>query len=382
MSARLLIIQPKAFAYRRTFYTDLRDHLGGYGVDLEVVVGHSDGPREDAYDADYVHLVPDRLSVWTSDRLRWRSPSKSVRAAGEADLVLIEQAVKNLDGYAWLLGQRKRRRSVAMWGHGRTFSTHQGPALARGKQFLTRRCDWFFAYTDVGADFVVAHGFPRSRVTVVGNTLDVEAGQRHRDTVTVAQSRAFRDEQRLTEGRTALFLGGVDADKDIEYLLRAALAAERALPGFTLLVAGAGEDLWRVRDLQAAGGPVRALGRVDDAEKALVMSVSDVMMIPTWIGLVAVESFVGGVPIVTRYDQHHSPEADYLVPGVDSVWLPRDTDAQGFAAGVVALLKDSQTRERLCAQCSARADDFAMAGMVDRFCSGVLAWDEIRRFGL
>ncbi len=379
---QLLVVQPRAYRYRREFYGGLRDALHAEGIRLSVVVGQSLGPRDDTYSEPYIHVVGDGLSELSGDRLRWRSPRRVREFAGAPDLLVVEQAVKNLDTYEWLLRRKSMGASIAMWGHGRSFSTPQGRALAGLKQFVTRRCDWFFAYTDEGAEHVVRHGFPRTRITVVNNTTDIASLQSQLADVTPLALREFRSKWGLQSATTALFLGGVDAAKDIPYLLEVACEVERALPGFVLLVGGTGDQIGLVQHLQARGGPVRALGRLDGADKAMAMASSRVIAIPTWIGLVAVDSLAAGVPIVTRWERAHSPEASYLTPGVDSVWLPHDTSPSAFAHAVVEVLQDDAYRHSLAQACLEHADRHAMSGMVERFAQGVVEWDEIRRFHL
>ena len=376
-----MIVQPRAFEYRKAFYRGLDSSLREHGIELTVAVGQGAGPRADSFEDPYVLVTGDRLSQLTRDKLRWRSPSRVRKEAGGPDLLVVEQAIKNIDTYRWML-HRPHRRSIAFWGHGRSFSTHQASVPAAWKQALTRQGAWFFAYTEEGADCVVENGFPRACVTVVRNTLDVEGMRTRLAEVSAEQVSDLRDRLRLTPGRTALFIGGVDPAKDVDFLLEAAREARRLLPGFVLLVGGAGQSLEQVREVERAGGPVRALGRIEQDRKALAMATSDVMMIPTWIGLVAVDSFVSGLPIVTRRDRSHSPEAAYLASGIDSQWLPKRVSPYVYATAVTSLMQDPGELQRLGKNCRLRAGEYLMQVMIDRFTEGVLAWDEMRRFRL
>ena len=109
-----------------------------------------------------------------------------------------------------------------MWGHGRSYSTPQGPRAAYLKQYLTRRSQWFFAYTQAGADHVMANGFPATRLSVLNNTIDTDSLRRDLEAVSDDDVDAFSSRHRLTPGRTALFLGGVDKAKGVDFLLGSA----------------------------------------------------------------------------------------------------------------------------------------------------------------
>lgn len=374
---KLLIVQPAVPAYRVAFFDKLIQQLRALGVDTLVVTGgYEHEERADKTQNPWSVQVPDRLAD-RFQRVRWRRWSA---AAHRPDLVVAEQAIKNLESYPLLARQRLGGPRVAMWGHGRSYSTSQGPAAAALKQFLTRRCDWFFAYTQAGADHVVQHGFPRTRVSVLNNTINTETLEADLARITTDDVEAFQRRHALTTGRTALFLGGVDAAKGIDFLLQSARAAERLLPGFVLLVGGAGQDLPKVQAAQAAGAPVRALGRLDGIEKALALRTADVLAIPEWIGLVAVDSLVAGRPIVSTNHPSHSPEHEYLTPGVTAVFADHEVGAYATAMtdllGAVAHLRAMQSR------CREDADQYTLDRMVDSFTEGVLAWDEIRRAGL
>jgi glycosyltransferase involved in cell wall biosynthesis len=303
------------------------------------------------------------------------------RIPHNTDLVIVEQAIKNVETYPLLARKSLHGPSVAMWGHGRSYSTPQGPALAAAKQFLTRRCDWFFAYTQGGADHVIAHGFPAARVSVLNNTIDTAALRRDLDSVSDDDVAAFSRHQGLTPGRTALFLGGVDSAKGIDFLLESAVEAEKRLPGFMLLVGGAGDQLDDVGQAQRAGAPIRALGRLDGHAKALALRAADVMAIPSSVGLVAVDSLVAGVPIATRANGTHGPEADYLTPEI-AVWLAATTDSAEYALAITDLLADTMRLAEMRSRCRAEAARYGLDHMVDAFVEGVLAWEDVVRAGL
>jgi glycosyltransferase involved in cell wall biosynthesis len=295
------------------------------------------------------------------------------------DLVLVEQAIRNLETYPLLARKAVGGPSVAMWGHGRSYSTPQGPTLAAAKQFLTRRCDWFFAYTQAGAVHVIDHGFPATRVSVLNNTIDTDELQRDLESVSDADIDRFRREYGLTPGRTALFLGGIDQAKGIDFLLESALAAGEQLPGFVLLVGGAGAQLEDVKAAQRSGAPVRALGRLDGVAKALVLRATDVLAIPQWIGLVAVDSLVSGRPIVSTWHNAHSPEQEYLEPGISAVFT--DHDVVAYSHGLTQALT-SLDLVTMQGACLAAAPHLSLDHMVDAFVEGVVAWDHVRRSGL
>ncbi len=373
---RLLIAQPYVPEYRVPFFEGLRDRLASQGTELVLAAprlfGAADLRGDDrSLDAADVLLEETVLQVG-GRRLHARNLGSAIRR-WSPDLVIVEQAIKNLEAYPLLL--RRLLRSgprVAMWGQGRTFSTPQPNTEAAFKQWLTQRCDWFFAYTDEGAKFVSTNGFAPSRITVVRNTIDTSSLSEALEAPRDADVAMYREQFGLSEGRIALFIGGVDDRKGIPFLIDAARRVESRLPGFRLLLAGSGEAVDEVRAAEASGAPIRYLGRVEGEGKAMALRACDLLMIPRWVGLVAVDSLVAGRPIVTTKHSSHSPEFGYLRDGANAVVTEDDVDQ--YAAAVVALLGD---RPRLMAvQESARADsaDYSLDQMIDNFASGVAQW--------
>lgn len=374
----LLVIQPTVTRYRQALFARLGERLDQHDMALHLATGgYEHSARGDDTASAASSAVPtDSITIAGSTviRRRWRL------ACPHPDLVIVEQALKNLEAYPLLARRHFGGPAVAVWGQGRTYSTAQGPVASSLKQFLTRRAQWFFAYTEAGADYAAARGFPRTRISVLNNTIDEEALREDLATITADDVAAFQQRLRLHPGRTALFLGGVDRSKGIEFLLESARLAARDLPGFVLLVGGAGEDLKRVQEAERAGAPVRALGRLDGPAKALALRSVDVLAIPEWIGLVAVDSLVSGRPIVSTWHASHSPEHEYLEPERTAHFC--DHEPATYAAAVVGLLTDRPRLASMQRACEVVAPRYSLKTMVDRFVEGVLAWDEVRRAGL
>ena len=378
----LIVVHPFLPSYRRPFFDRVDTALGERGWDFGVV--DSDAPPSIASRGDKSAgswVVPTRTQwVPVGDRaLAYRHLRKPLKNHA-ADLVVVEQGIRNLETYPLLARRYLGGPGVAMWGHGRSYSTPQGPRAAALKQFLTRRSQWFFAYTQGGADHVIANGFPANRVSVLNNTIDTDSLRHDLKVVSDHDVDGFSRRHGLTPGRTALFLGGVDKAKGIDFLLESAQSAAQMLPGFVLLVGGAGAQLGDVQAAERAGAPVRALGRLDGPEKALALRSADVLAIPEWIGLVAVDSLVAGRPIVSTWHDSHSPEREYLEHGTTAVFVQHDPTS--YAEGLVDLLADGSRLPTMQAQCIQQSANCGLNRMVDSFVEGVLAWDDIRRAGL
>lgn len=372
---RVLIIQPYIPEYRVPLFSTMKHSLAAEGIDLSIAAGSpglSDYLRGDDCSraaADFV--LTSRTSGLGSRKINYRN-LRPVLNEVRPGLVIVEQAIKNLETWQLMLSSSRLKPRIAMWGQGRTYSAHQSRMRAEVKQWLTRKSDWFFAYTHSGADYVIRHGFDSARTTVLNNATDTARLKEELSSISDDDVVAYGQKHGLVKGRTALFLGGVDERKGIEFLLRAAKEIAISIPDFRLLVGGAGSLTGLVQLWQDEGAPVIQLGRIDGRDKALAIAASDVIMIPEWIGLIAVDALTGGIPVVTTNHPSHSPEAGYLVSGVTS--LVTDHDVNAYAGGVVKLLCDSLRLRQMSEAAGVSGNELSIESMARNFTRGVTSW--------
>ena len=373
---RLLIIQPYVPDYRVPLFAALSENLAEAGFELALAAAVASGDRSHRGD-DATALVADYLLTERVARVGGRS--LLLRSIGSAmktyrpNFVIVEQAIKNLEAWPLILrssmGGQPR---VAMWGQGRSYSTSQSEVEARAKSWLTRRSDWFFAYTEAGAGHVVSEGFPPERVTILKNATNTTALRQDLSEVTRSDVAAFACEHGLTLGKTALFMGGVDEHKGIRFLLDAARDVGERVSDFRLLVAGSGALSGAVREAEEEGAPVVALGRVTHRVKALAMASADIMMVPEWVGLVAVDALAGGVPVVTTRHPSHSPEFEYLTEGLTAVVTAHDIEA--YARAAERLLLDPLRRSEMTFAALQVSESLSIELMAKDFAEGIKCW--------
>lgn len=372
-SARVAIVHPWMPHYRVRFFELLRETLAGSGVEL--LVAHGSDPhfaqgRGDEAELGWATRLPEaHLSIRGSNvtlRRPW-GPALS------ADLLIVEDGLRNVDTYAYLAARRLRRdRPTAFWGHGRTMDRPAGGRARRLKERLLRSGDWWFAYTAGSAAHLRSIGIPAERITDVGNTIDTASLREAAANPDVAAIDSLRSGHGLTAGHTALFIGGLSATKNIPALIESARAVADRDPLFRLLVAGDGPDRELVEHASRECAAIRPLGPVLDAPgKAALGAVSDFMVLPGLTGLAIVDAFALGLPPIAVSPWDHAPEFEYLDDGSDCLVVEPTSAALAEAIGT--MIDDPTMRERLAAGCLRKADGFTVEAMVERFSSGVLA---------
>jgi glycosyltransferase involved in cell wall biosynthesis len=169
----------------------------------------------------------------------------------------------------------------------------------------------------------------------------------------------------LPDGGYALTLATIEPRKGLDVLLGA--LAEPGAPQVDLLVVGpAGWGSVDVRGRAEAlglGGRVRLLGRLSDADLAVVLARAAVLVAPSraeGFGLPVLEAMAAGVPAVTS-----DVPALVEVGGGATVTVPVG-DSGALAESLSAVLGSSALRERLAAAGRRRAADFSWSGAARR----------------
>lgn len=371
MTKRATVIHPWLPQYRTEFFERAIHVLGSAGVELTVAHG--------APPPDVQERQDDRTASWAV-----ALPTRTIRVGGRAilqhglegvtrgrDLVIAEHAIRNLETY--LLAARKRSTTprLALWGHGRTYTKETTGLESSIKDRLARRAHWFFAYTAGGAAHVRSLGVPADRITVVQNSVDTEGLEQARSLVATERVVDLRRTLRLTPGRTALSLGALDDSKRLDLLVAAGREAASRLPGFTLVIAGAGPLTTWVQQQALAEPWLRYVGPIFGAAKAELAAAADTMLIAGRVGLVAVDSFALRLPIVTGDWPLHAPEFEYLVDGVNAAITEAAPEAMG--ARLAQLMTDPSQMSDLRDGCATSAKIYTLGAMVERFCAGVHA---------
>ncbi len=105
-------------------------------------------------------------------------------------------------------------------------------------------------------------------------------------------------------------------------------------------------------------------------EKTELLLLSKLLLIPCSVGLVVIDSFAYGVPLVTTDSADHGPEIDYLRNGINGIMT--EYNIKEYSNEVIRLLQNEKEREKLIEGCRESAKNYTMENMVNRFYEGIL----------
>lgn len=352
--------------YRIPFFEKLRERLTCEGVELNLVVSQGIGNQYLECGLDWAQTV--RLKNVGPFILHGRIPGTR-----DVDLIIAPQETKILINYILHFKRTLGGAKFAYWGHGKNFqASNPGSMAERLKQFTSCRVDWWFAYNDLSARIVQSLGFPEERITSVGNAIDTRSLIERRNALTEAELAAVRAELKLKSSNVAVYTGGLYATKRIDFLLQAAVRIRELIPDFQLIVIGNGPDRHLVTKAASEHSWIHDLGPKNDREKVPYWALSKVLLMPGLVGLVVVDSFALGVPMVTTNYPFHSPEIDYLKNNENGLLVSCGDSTEAYARAVVELLNDSKRLERLRNGSLASAPQHTIEFMVDHFAGGIM----------
>lgn len=370
---RVLIVQTYVPHYRSPFFEGLRKRMEFEGVELDLAHGDpvgSDADKSDAVPIPWAKRVRN-YRIGIGKRFLIYQPIS--RLALSYDLVVVEQANKLLANQLLMILGAMGRIRLAYWGHGQDFQNEGGLIGHAIKRWQTPLVHWWFAYNDRSARIVGASGFPNDRITRVMNTIDNEKFVRDLDDVLPGEVEELKRKLGLRGSNVCIFVGAMYDKKRLPFLLEACEQIRGLVPDFEIVFLGSGPDRAIVEAFGAKHPWAVAYGAAFGREKAALLKLSKLLLLPGAVGLVIIDAFLAQVPLVTTEGAGHGPEIDYLVDDVNGVMVRQANDVGLYVSRVVSLLRNDQGLSRLREGCRVAAKTYTMDAMVERFAQGVLA---------
>jgi glycosyltransferase involved in cell wall biosynthesis len=257
-----------------------------------------------------------------------------------ADLVIVEQAVKNISSWIVILVRKILNKPTALWGHGVDYvnTKHPLPSFLRMK--MIRKASHILVYTSGAKEELILRGVSSTKITNVQNSTDTRETKSKLSLVTLQDQENFIASSHLSKN-LILFLGSLDANKNLELLFAAAEIAHEIDPSLTLAVVGDGPLRSYVETMAANRSWIQFLGRSEEV-KVMALASAKALVIPGRVGLVATDALASGIPVVTVSHALHAPEFDYLLKNQNCL-LSSDSPRELGEKIIEAISSDFQT---------------------------------------
>ena len=365
MGRKVVVVQRRMTHYRVAFFESLRSQLADRNVELVLAVGMGtveEQRKNDGALIAWAHQIP--TSYFWGGRICYQ-PLQSVCNGADMLVVTLENKLVCNLWHQFAAVPYK----VALWGHGANLQGDSASLREKFKRRVARRADWWFGYTEHSRPLIAQTGFPDSRITVLNNAVDTAEMRQQFDSIALAELADWRASKGLGAGPICIFLGSLYEEKRIDFLLAAATTLREKIPGFQLLLVGAGPQKAMVEAFCAAHSWARFAGMLKGKEKVLALASATVMLNPGLVGLGILDSFVCEVPMVTTDCGLHSPEIVYLRSGSNGLMTENTLDA--YVRECVALLCDAERLLAMKSACKSSGSQYTVENMAANFADGV-----------
>jgi glycosyltransferase involved in cell wall biosynthesis len=367
---QVLIIEEQIKQYRLPFYELLVKELRN--VDIDLRVGYSDPAPVEASKKDTCDLPVDYGIKVTGYRLlRGRFLLQPLfLAAMRADLVVIDQGNRFLLNHFLLPLSRVGLRRVAFWGLGQNCQQGQLRASEWYRRKTLNWVSWWFAYTKGTARYLVANGVPSSKITALDNAVDVSEIREHISRITAEDRIQLRGRLGIPmSAPVGIFCGMLDKVKSVPFLMESAKIIQARIPDFHLIVVGGGPEQWSVQAAVKGLPWIHTMGPRFAKEKSELIAISDAFIMPGRVGLVILDAFAGGLPLLSTHLKIHGPEIEYLEDGINGLLSEPDTGA--FADMVASLLLNRDCLARLQVGAREAGTKYTIGNMAAKFKAGI-----------
>lgn len=373
MTHKVVIFQYRLLHYRLGLFELLRQACAQRGIELALVHGQAsrrESIKKDEGGLPWVLKVHNLFLEAGSRDIVWQPFPATLK---DADLVVVMQENRILSNYPLLLSRLWSKRKVAYWGHGKNFQSDAPTGWReRWKDFLLRRVDWWFAYTDMTVDILERAGYPRRQITCLDNAIDTSGFKA--DLASWSSTEILAEKTRLGIAENApvgLFCGSLYPDKRLELMIAAADLIRQKVSNFALVVIGDGPSMPQMREAAATRPWIYLLGVRKGREKALYFRMGDVMLNPGLVGLHIVDAFCSGLAMMTTTTARHSPEVAYLRNGING--MATDDSPEAYSKAVLEVIGSPDLLASMKQAALADSERYTLENMVLHFADGIEA---------
>ncbi|OAI02392.1 hypothetical protein A1353_16510 [Methylomonas methanica] len=368
---KIVIFQPMLKQYRVPLFYLMGLKLADHGHELKVVCGSP--PPQERSKGDNVlsssgYCVVERSHWFFSGKLHVLRNALSY--IFWADLIITEQANKHAHNYLLYFLRAIKYKKFGYWGHGQNRQGNPDGLKEKVKRLLLTRCDWWFAYTQGVARYVVNLGYPEMRTTVLNNSIDTSAFKLLLDAQTHEAIHGFKRELLIGQNaKVGLYCGSLYAEKNIEFLLKAAVLIQQNMPDFVLLVVGDGKDRYLVEEFANRHSFIKYLGPLFGEKKALAFRSADLFICPGLVGLAILDAFTAALPMVTCNHSYHSPEIEYLRQNLNGVIAP--ANLASYAQSIIDVYNNPYLLRSMKNNALDSSNQFSIENMAENFVIGI-----------
>ncbi len=364
---KILLVQRRMTHYRIPFFEILKNLM--LHKNIELIIAYGDSTLEEYKKNDSEKLnwgVSLKTHYFFNGKICWQPFSHLVK---DVDAIVITHENKLIFNLIpqWFWKSKK----IILWGHGENLQKENPDWRDAFKRITANKADWWLAYTDMSVPLIKKSGFPIERITVLNNTIDTKEFQNHLSSVSKNKILELRNQYDIAGDNIGIFIGSLYEEKRIDFLIDSALKIREKLPDFELIIAGDGKLRAFVEQQSFIYPWIHYVGAIKGIDKAILLSISKIMLNPGLVGLGILDSFLSHTPMITTNCGIHSPEVVYLSHMNNGIMTNNDLDE--YSETAIEVLLDPSLLDKLSEGCKVAGAQYTLDNMAINFTNGVLA---------
>ena len=264
-------------------------------------------------------IIPSRLKISFMPGILWYI------VKNKPEVVLAINNTTYLTEYCSLILCRILKIKFIWWTHAYDHKKKSNVFLSKIREkyilFFLKKSNSIITFSQKGHDYLVSKGISAQKIIVAKNTLDTDSVFETKN-----QFLSKKEEIKLKFGfkptdKILIFTGRLTKDKKVDHAIR---AVHELMTDFEdnlkLVVIGDGDEFKSLNELTTKLNlkNIYFLGEIyDETILAQWLLISDLYIMPSYVGLGIIHAFCYGLPFITEEDENHGPEIQYLKNGIN-----------------------------------------------------------------
>ena len=214
--------------------------------------------------------------------------------------------------------------------------------------FFLSKSNYIIVFSESGRKYLISKGISSDKVIVAHNTLDTDKIIRQKNDLIQKMSYddIYKDLNLNISDKIVLFSGQLNKNKKVENAILAFENVVKKIPNAKLVIIGTGAEYENLLKLSKQKIPDNSifLGELfDDDVLCKWFSISQLFVMPGYVGLAIIHAFCFGLPIITEDLNYHSPEIDFLKNG-ENGYAVEENNIEEMSQCVIELLMNETKR--------------------------------------
>lgn len=367
---KIIIIHKFLPQYRKEFFIKLKEDLLKKDIELELIYGRRKNANaliKDEIDLEWAQYIPNKIIKIGNIELIWQPCLKYLK---NKDLVIVESANKLLLNYYLIFARYYSKYKLAFWGHGRNLQENISSFRNQFKYIFTKKCDWWFGYTQGTKKILLTQGYPENKITVVQNAINTLELRKFYNDIEDVEIHHLINKLRIRNCKTAIYCGAMYPGKNLDFIIESCFRIKKEIPEFNMIFIGTGEEAYKVKEASDTYEWIHYVGSKFGNERVKYFKISLIQLMPFYVGLGILDSFAMETPLVTTSNPTHGPEIEYIEDGVNGL-VSKDTIDE-YSLTVINALKTGSYLN-LIEGCEKSSKIYNIENMVENFTNGVIS---------